>query len=343
MKRYGNLWSEICDMETLRYAHQMAKRGKTHYSAVKRVDKDVYGHLLKIQKMLKEKTFTTSEYRIEDRMEGGKMRRIYKLPYYPDRIVQHALMSVVGPIFRRSLIRDTFQSLPNRGTSDARRRVQKMFKEDPQKYALKMDIRKYYPSIPNEGMKQAVRRKIKCSDTLWLIDNIIESMQGLPIGNLSSQYFGNVYLCEFDWWVKQNLCVKHYYRYCDDMVLFSNDKAKLREWRRKIEFKLNEHGLNIKQNWQIVDTEKQGIDFVGYVFIINQTRLRKAIAKRFCEHCSRAKCRTIKPRNALQGLVAYKGWLMRANCKALWRSQVSNATVRYCRNVYKNNPIEAAL
>jgi RNA-directed DNA polymerase len=141
-------------------------------------------------------------------MEGGKMRRIYKLPYYPDRIVQHALMSAVGPIFRRSLIRDTFQSLPERGTSDARRRVQKMMKSDPQAYALKMDIRKYYPNVNNDKLKEVIRRKIKCKDTLWLMDNIIDSMSGLPIGNLTSQYFGNIFLYEFDWWVKQELKVK---------------------------------------------------------------------------------------------------------------------------------------
>lgn len=343
MKRYGNLWGEITSMETLRYAHSQAKRGKAHYSAVKKVEKDVEGHLLKLQQELLNKTFRTGEYRIEDRIEGGKMRRIYKLPYYPDRIVQHALMAVVGPIFRRSLIRDTFQSLPNRGTSDARRRVQRMMKTDPQAYALKMDIRKYYPSIPNEGMKQAVRRKIKCNDTLWLIDDIIDSMQGLPIGNLSSQYFGNVYLCEFDWWVKQELGVKHYYRYCDDMVLFSDDKAQLRDWRRQIESRLSDRGLDLKPDWQIIDTKKQGVDFVGYVFRPQQTRLRKTIAARFRNHAKQARRFTFLPQKALDVLVAYKGWMMRANAKRLWRTHVTPRLIRFCSSVYKTNPIRGAV
>ncbi len=330
-------------MDTLKHAHEQARRGKGHYSAVKRVEKNVESHLLELQSMLINKTFTTGEYQIEDRMEGGKMRRIYKLPYYPDRIVQHALMSVIGPIFRRSFIRDTFQSLPMRGTSDARRRVQNMMRNDPQPYALKMDIRLYYPSVDNDKLKLIVRKKIKCKETLWLIDNIIDSMKGLPIGNLSSQYLGNIYLYEFDWWVKQSLGVSYYFRYCDDIVMFGKDKKELREWRLHIQQKINQMSLQIKPDWQIVDTRKQGIDFVGYVFYSDKTRLRRKIADNFCKHAKKAAKRKITPSQSLLGFAAYKGWLMRANCKALWRSKVSYSTVRYCDNVFKRNPIKAAL
>lgn len=322
MKRYGNLWNDIISMDTLRYAHQQAKRGKGHYRSVKTVEKDVDGHLLQIKEMLENKTFTTSRYEIEDRMEGGKMRRIYKLPYFPDRIIQHALMSVVGPIFRRSLIRDTFQSLPNRGTSDARRRVQKMMKSDPQPYALKMDIRKYYPSIINEHMKSFVRKKIKCSSTLWLLDNIIDSMKGLPIGNLSSQYLGNVYLCWVDWWIKQNLGVRYYYRYCDDMILFADNKSCLRDWKKQIEISLSNIGLEIKDDWQIVDTRSQGIDFVGYVFGTDTTRIRRLIASRFKLHAKKSRSGLLSFQKALDGFIAYKGWLMRGNNKMLWRKHI---------------------
>ena len=343
MKRYGNLWSEITSMDMLRYAHSQAKRGKGHYSAVKRVETDVEGHLERLQKSLLDKTFATGEYQIEDRMEGGKMRRIYKLPYYPDRIVQHALMAVVGPIFRRSLIRDTFQSLPQRGTADARRRVQKMMHEDPQRYALKMDIRLYYPTVDNERLKTIIRRKIKCKDTLWLLDNIIDSMHGLPIGNLTSQYLGNVYLYPFDWWVKQTLGVKHYFRYCDDIVFFSNDKKELRTWRRSIEQELNSLGLYIKPNWQIIDTEKQGVDYVGYVFSPGYTRLRKTIAENFKAHAKKSREKRLTLQRAAEGLVAYKGWVMRANAKELWRKNVPHHVINGCNGLYKTNPLRGAV
>lgn len=343
MKRHGNLWHHVTSMDNLRNAHAQAKKGKRHYSAVKRVEKDVEGHLRELQRALLDKTFRTGEYQIEERVEGGKLRTIYKLPYYPDRIVHHALLAIVGPIFRRSLIRDTFQSLPNRGTSDARRRVQAMMKSGPPAYALKIDIRKYYPSVPNDGMKQAIRRKIKCKDTLWLMDDIIDSTQGLPIGNLSSQYFGNIYLCWFDWWVKQDLGVRHYFRYCDDMILFSDDKARLRDWLVRIEAKLGKMGLALKPDWQIFDVNKQGVDFVGHVFYPGQTRLRPSIARRFKAYARKARRRLMSPQRAIDGLVAYKGWIMRANAKQLWRKHVSHRLIRYCSAVYKTNPIRGGL
>lgn len=339
MKRYGNLWSSITSMDTLRYAHAQARRGKSHYTAVKMVEKDVEGHLQRVQAALVNKTFTTSAYKTETRLEGGKMRTIYKLPYYPDRIVQHALMSVVGPIFRRSLIRDTFQSLPQRGTSDARRRVQRMMRNDPQRYALKMDIRLYYPSVDNEQLKIIVRRKIKCPDTLQLIDNIVDSRQGLPIGNLTSQYLGNVYLYPFDWWVKQDLGAKYYFRYCDDLVLFSSSKEQLRLWRKAIEHRLNELGLVVKPNWQIVDAHKQGVDFVGYVFSPLRTRVRPTIASRFKTHAAKSRRNCLPIHKAAEGLIAYKGWLLRVNAKQLWRKNVPCGLVRRCGALYKSNPL----
>jgi RNA-directed DNA polymerase len=343
MKRHGDLWKHITSMETLMISHALAKKGKGHYAAVQEVESDVEGHLQRLQRDLLNKTFTTGQYIIEDRMEGGKMRRIYKLPYYPDRIVQHALMSAVGPIFRRSLIRDTFQSLPDRGTSDARRRVQKMMKSNPQAYALKMDICKYYPNVNNDLLKEIIRRKIKCKDTLWLMDNIIDSMNGLPIGNLTSQYFGNIFLYKFDWWVKQELRAKYYYRYCDDLVLFHNDKAVLRSWYKKIQSYLDEIGLELKPTWQIVDTKKQGVDFVGYVFRTDKTSLRKAIVKRFKKHSAKSRRFVFIPEKVLQVFVAYKGWLMRCNAKELWRRHVTNRIIRYCNNVYKTNPLKGCV
>ncbi len=342
MKRHGNLWEKIISIENLTAAHEQAKKGKSHYTAVKKTEKDVEGNIAKVREMLLNKTFTTGTYKIEDRMEGGKLRRIYKLPYYPDRIVQHALIAVIGPIFRKSLIRDTFQSLPSRGTSDARRRVQKaMTGEDTPKYALKMDIKQYYPSIDNKKLKSIIETKIKCPDTLWLIDNVLASMPGLPIGNLTSQYFGNVYLYQFDWWVKQTLKAKHYYRYCDDIIILGNTKQELRQWYKQIEIALGDLGLTIKPDWQIYALDKQGVDFVGYVFSPNQTRIRKSIAHRFRAHAASVKkTELIK---ALRGFVAYKGWLMRANTKQLWRKHVTKKIIKAVNTVFLTNPIKGAI
>src|SRR5690606_9941326 len=112
----------------------------------------------------------------------------------PDRIVHHAIMIVCGDFWEKSLIRDTFQSLGGRGTSDARKRVQRFIQRNKPKYYLQIDISKYYPSINNNILKEVICKKIKCKRTLDLLYDIIDSCEGVPIGNYLSQIFGNLYL-----------------------------------------------------------------------------------------------------------------------------------------------------
>jgi hypothetical protein len=322
MKRAGNLWDQITSLDNIVAAHHAARRGKAHYSEVKMVDKDPEGYARTIQAMLLDRSFTTSAYEIEERQERAKVRTIYKLPYFPDRIVQHALLQVIGPILVRSFIRDTFQSIQGRGTSDAMRRVRELVRRDKPRYALKIDVRKYYPSVDNERLKAEVRRKIKCPDTLWLVDDIIDSMPGLPIGNYTSQHFGNLYLSRFDWWMVQQVRPAGYFRYCDDILVFGNDRIELLSIRKRMVQRLGELGLQVKPTWQVYDVARQGADFVGYVFRPESTRLRPSIARRF-----KAACRSLRGcmqfrliEAARSGLMAYKGWVKPANAKRLWRT-----------------------
>jgi hypothetical protein len=322
MKRAGSLWSQIVDLDNIKVAHRQARRGKAYYTEVKMVDADLNRYAAEIQRALLDKTFTTSAYEVEERHDGRKLRTIYKLPYYPDRIVQHALLGVIGPILTRSFIRDTFQSIIGRGTSDAMRRVRQFVRSERcPPYALKIDIEKYYPSVDNEILKAQVRRKIKCADTLWLLDNVIDSMQGLPIGNYTSQHLGNLYLNEFDWWIKQVVKPAGYFRYCDDIVVFGDTRDELRATKDAMRARLAALGLSIKPNWTIYNVEREGVDFVGYVFKSECTRLRPSIARKF-----RAACRQLRARLRLWNvdkhrsrLMAYKGWMKPANAKRLWR------------------------
>jgi RNA-directed DNA polymerase len=343
MKRHGQLWHRIIAIENLHMAHTTAKQGKSHYYGVRQVEKDIDGCIAEIHNQLVNKSFRTAEYAVEDRIEGGKLRRIYKLPYYPDRIVHHALMAITGPIIRSTLIRDTFQSLPHRGTSDARARVQAAIDKNKPAYALKMDIRKYYPSIDNDRLKNLLRTKIKCNDTLWLFDDIVDSMPGLPIGSLTSQYLGNFYLYQFDWWVKQKVQAKMYFRYCDDLIVLGNNKKRLGLIQKLIAQELDDIGLEIKPTWQICDLEKQGVDFVGYVFKLGGTRLRKSIACRF-----RSRVKSIGKQSSdveliAKALVAYKGWVKHCDAKQLWRKHVTPAVIRRCDKVFKGNPLKGAV
>ncbi len=321
MKRYGNLWGQITSYDNILAAHRAARKGKFHYKEVKMVNSNEEFYIREIQKLLTEKTFTTSPYEIFDKFDGRKLRTLYKLPYYPDRIVQHAALQVLGPLWSRSFIRDTFQSIPGRGTHDARRRVEKHIRNQPPKYALKFDIAKYYPNVNNAILKQEIRRKIKCRDTLWLLDNIIDSSTGIPIGNYTSQYFGNVYLARFDWWVKQELKPRGYFRYCDDVILLSDSASQCHEMRKTCFAKLEtEYALQIKPNWQVFPVEDRGLDFVGFVFRSDGIRLRKGIARNLKAKTAKIRRgeRALHPHKVVNGLGSYWGWCKHVNAKRLW-------------------------
>jgi len=329
MKRYGNLFERIVDIENIKLAHKQARRGKAFYSEVKMVDADIEYYAREIQKALVNQTFTTSEYEVQERFDGRKMRTIYKLPYYPDRIVQHALLNVTEPVLTASLIRDTYQSIRGRGTSDAVRRVKKVIRsESCPRYALKIDVAKFYPSVDNAIMKRLIRRKIKCPKTLWLFDDILDSMPGLPIGNFTSQILGNVYLAGFDWQVKQHLKPAGYFRYCDDMVFMSDSTSELMAYKRWATQALGDLRLSIKPSWNIYDIHKQGVDFVGYVFKPDQTRLRNSIKTKFTRACKELKWLPVTDSN-LSRLMAYKGWVKSCNGKKLWRKHTQPIRHKY--------------
>lgn len=321
MKRHGDLWHKVCDLENIRAAHHAARKGKSHYTEVKWVNANKEKALNAIQAMLLNKTFSTSPYKVENRFDGRKMRTIHKLPYYPDRIVQHALINICGPIWEKSFIRDTFQSITGRGTHDARKRVEAAVRGKPNLYALKFDIKKYYPSVGNDVVKREVRRKIKCSDTLWLIDNIVDSNQGLPIGNYTSQYLGNVYLSNFDWWVKQEICPVAYFRYCDDIVILAHSAHEAHHMREKVFERLfRQYNLTIKSDWQVFPVDQRGLDFVGFVFTSKKTRLRKGIAKGVVRKAKaiRKSSRHMTPYQIANGAGSYWGWCKHGGGKSLW-------------------------
>ena len=335
MKRHGNLWARVCDMENIRAAHRSARKGKAHYREVKWVNANEDSDLRAIQKMLLGKSFSTSIYEVEERFDGRKVRTIHKLPYYPDRVVQHALVQVCEPIWKGSFIRDTFQSIAGRGTHDARKRVEAVVRGNPGLYALKFDVQKYYPSVNNSILKREVRRKIKCPDTLWLIDNIIDSNRGLPIGNYTSQYFGNIYLSAFDWWVEQEIKPVRYFRYCDDLVLLAHTAAEAHDYRVKVFERLRgDYGLTVKPDWQVFSVDDRGLDFVGFVFRPCGTRLRKRIASgvRDKARAIRHNHKSISPYQIANGAGSYWGWCKHGGGRGLWaKNMTCDITTRIAR------------
>lgn len=291
-------------------ADAIASKGKAANSAVIRHKINADQRIQELYQSLLNKTFTTSHYHIFNVFEG-KERTIYSLPYYPDRIVHHAIMNVLEPMFMKSFTADSYSSIKGRGIHSAAAKLKKSLRDiNATRYCLKMDIKKFYPSINNDTLKQLLRRKIKCTDTLWLLDNIIDSAEGLPIGNYLSQYFANYYLTGFDHWIKEQLGVKYYFRYADDIVILSGSKEELHHLLAEIRnFLTCRLQLSVKDNYQVFPVEARGIDFLGYKFFHDHILLRKLIKQRFI------KMITYTPN--LKSIAAYNGWLMHCNSRNL--------------------------
>jgi len=325
LKRHNGIYQGIYALENIRLAHQNARKGKGHYSEVRMVDANPEKYFQEIHNLLKNKAFVNSPYEIFSRKEKGKTREIYKLPYYPDRIIHHCIMQVLEPIWMKIFIRDTYASMKNRGIHDGVRRMKIFLKDIPgTKYCLKLDVRKFYPSIDHNILKSIIRRKIKCQDTLWLLDTIIDSALGVPIGNYLSQYMANLYLAYFDHWAKAELGVKYYSRYCDDIVILHNDKHFLRDTFFKIQEYLSVVlKLDIKSNYQIFPTAIRGIDFLGYRFFGNKTLIRKSIVKEFLHKMDRIRPDNIKPGD-VNSAMSYYGWFVYGNASGLWRKKITS-------------------
>lgn len=313
MKRYGYLWKDVIDFDNLVLAHQNARKGKRWYREVKMVDNNLYYYLNKIYHMLKNKTYRVSKYETFVRKDSGKERIISKLPYFPDRIIQWAVMQVIEPIFIKHFVADTYSAIPNRGIHYGLKRLHKAMKNRKEtQYCLKFDIKKYYHSIPHDLLKIALRRKFKDPDLLWLLDITIDSTKsgvGIPIGNYTSQYFGNYYLSDFDHWVKEKREHAYYGRYMDDVVILHRSKKYLHWLRKQCRWLLEQIGLAIKGNWQVFPTFKRGIDFLGYRSFGDYTLLRKSTVKQF-----KRKMNSIiseKPLNVSKKncIASYEGWL----------------------------------
>ena len=322
MKRYGNFYEKIYDIENVKIAHHNARKGKKHYDEVKMIDAEPEKYLNKIHDMLKLRTFKNSKYTIISKVtDNGKVREIFKLPYFPDRIIHHCIMQILEPIWFKTLIRDTYSSIRGRGIHDGVKRLKIALNNKEQtQFCLKMDIKKFYPSIDNQILKHIIREKIKDRNVLWLLDKIIDSTKGVPIGNYLSQYFGNLYLSKLDHWLKEKKDCKYYFRYCDDIVILRDSKQKLHDLRKDIiNYLKNVLNLNLKENWQIFPVNVRGIDFLGYRFFHDYILLRKSIKNKFIGKINQINknWQKMNHNQIVNSVMSYWGWLKHGNCQNL--------------------------
>lgn len=328
MKRIGNLYEQIISMDNLRLADEKARRGKTHSYGVRVHDKNREANLTALYEALLTKTFRTSKYDVFTIFEP-KERQIYRLPYYPDRIVHHAIMNILEPIWVRTFTHNTFSCVKNRGIEGCARYVDKIIRkyEGKSLYCLKIDIKKYYPSVKHHVMKRLIRRKIKDKSLLWLLDEIIDSTDGLPIGNYLSQYLANLYLAYFMHMVNE-VWKLDAAEYADDIVFFSDNKEALHEAFRGFikPYLENDLELVVKGNYQIFpiaenryDKHGRMLDYVGYCFYRKQKLIRKSIKRNFCRAAAKLNRKQPVPplKEYKQVICPWLGWAKHSNSKHL--------------------------
>ena len=320
MKRLNNLYEKIYSIENLQLADKKARKGKADQYGVVQHDLNRESNILLLHTMLKQKTYSTSEY-TTFKIYEPKEREIFRLPYYPDRITHHAVMNILEPVFISVFTADTYSCIKGKGIHGAANAVRHALRDAPgTQYCLKLDIKKFYPNINHRALKHLLRKKIKDEDLLWLLDGIIDSAPGLPIGNYLSQYFANFYLAYFDHWLKEKMKVKYYFRYADDLVILSHSKEDLHQLLAAIKKYLAENlYLAVKGNYQVFPVDARGIDFVGYVFYHGYTRLRKSIKQNFA--------RMIANRKSDASIASYYGWAKHCNSKHLLKKLLPNEAV----------------
>lgn len=293
-KTYGGIFEKVVDFEELYLAWLRVIRGRRAQSDVLRFERDLEPNLIDIQNSLLWKTYRTGPYR-HFKVFEPKERGIAALPL-KDRVVQHALIAQLEPIWEPRFIHDSYACRPGKGAHRGADRVQgfmrSTLREQGVLHVLKADVSKYFPSISHDVLKRLLRRRVRCPDALWLIDGIIDSAaepgdpfpRGIPIGSLASQLFANIYLHELDEFVKYELREKRYLRYMDDFAIIHHDKEHLHRLRREVEDFLHARlalRLNGKtQVFPVATRRGRPLDFLGYRIWPTHRKIRKDSAAR---------------------------------------------------------------
>lgn len=282
MKRVGHLWPELTSFRHLLRAARISARGKRFRPSVLAFHADLEPNLFDLQRRLVDHTWRPGRFR-DFYIHDPKKRLISAAPYR-DRVVHHALVGVLEPIWERCFIADSYASRKGKGTHAAMRRCQHFARRH--RWAWKADVRQFFPSIDHEILMGQLARKVKDPNVLRLARTIIEHApsteaephwfpqddlftpserrKGLPIGNQTSQFFANVHLDPLDHFVKERLRLPGYIRYVDDFVAFADDKSALHEARRQVIDFLAGLRLRLHPTKDAIFPVKQGIRFVGY-------------------------------------------------------------------------------
>jgi retron-type reverse transcriptase len=286
-------FEEIISLDNLLLAWQEFIKGKKTKPDVQAFSLNLFDNILALQYSLGNKNYRHGGYK-SFYINDPKRRHIHKASVC-DRLLHHAVYRLLYPFFERTFITDSYSCRLNKGTHKALNRFREFAFAESKNYtrtcwALKIDIRKFFASIDHEIFLRILSEYVKDNEVIWLLEQIIRSYSsmpvkgvGLPLGNLTSQLFANIYLNPFDQWVNHNLKVKHYLRYADDMVFLSTDKECSYKILSKIDLFLQSNlRLNLHPNKIIIKTVASGVDFLGWLHFSDHRILRKSTKRRMC-------------------------------------------------------------
>jgi retron-type reverse transcriptase len=305
--------ARIVAWENLLEAYRKAARGKRHRDSAARFEHQLADHLLDLQEELQSRHYQPGSY-LHFYIHEPKQRKISAAPFR-DRVVHHALCNVIEPWFERRFIADSYANRTGKGTHRAVNRLQQFARR--YRYVLRLDIVKHFPSIDHAILYNILAQTIHDDDVLWLVQTIIASgagvlseeysMQwfpgddllaalrprGLPIGNLTSQFWSNCYLGPLDHFIKRELRCPAYLRYVDDMALLSNSKRELWRWKQAIVDRLATLRLTVHPQAQVASVEN-GIPWLGFNVYPDHRRVKarnvrnfsRRLRERWREYCA---------------------------------------------------------
>ena len=283
MKKYKNLYRELCSKENLALAFRKARKRKSQKPYVIEFENNLKQNLKILKDELLSERYKPRPLRTFV-IRDPKVRKIRK-SYFVDRIVHHAICNILEPIFEKRFIYDSFANRLGKGTLNAIKRFDK-FKQKVSKnntgncYVFKADVKHYFDEVNHNLLINILRKRINDKKVISLISKVLENHSdkvGMPLGNMTSQFFANCYLNELDQFVKNELKAKYYIRYVDDFVILNNDKNVLENYKDKINVFLKEKlELELHPNKSKILLLNKGIGFLGFRNYPYHRLLRKA-------------------------------------------------------------------
>ena len=328
MKTYKHLWETFISEENIRKAIRKSSLGKRKRRTVKAIFDNQEESIPEIKAYAE--NFKNANHKPK-RIYDGIVRKVRYIvvPTYKEQVIHHMVVNVLMPMFTKGMFEHSYGSVPERGGHKGKETIKKWIRKGSRnvKYCLKMDIKKYFESIPHDILKTKLARKIKDERFLAVVNEIIDVVdKGLPLGFFTSQWLANWYLQDLDHYIKEELQAIYYMRYMDDMVVFSGNKRKLHEMRVAICKYLAKLGLQMKSNWQVFRFNYNGkyrhLDFMGFRFYRSRTTLRKSILLRATRKAKRMGMKAKTTIYDCRQMLSYLGWIKATDTYGIYLERI---------------------